>query len=115
MFSLGSSHHYLLYRQPCDMRKSFDALCGIVSGELGREPTGGEVFIFLNKRRSHIKLLHWETDGFVLYYKRLENGTFTPPATGKDGSILWPELVLMLEGIKVLEMVRKPRYSTCRK
>ena len=97
------------------MRKSFDALSGIVSGELGREPTGGDVFIFLNKRKSHIKLLHWETDGFVLYYKRLEKGTFTPPATGDDGSILWPELVLMLEGIKVLKMVRKPRYSTCRK
>lgn len=112
MFNLGSSHRYLLYRQPCDMRKSFDSLSGIVSGELSREPTGGEVFIFLNKRRTHIKLLHWERDGFVLYYKRLERGTFTPPVTSEDGSILWPELVLMLEGIKALRMVRKSRYST---
>jgi len=92
------------------MRKSFDGLSGIVSGELGREPTNGDVFIFLNKRKSHIKLLHWETGGFVLYYKRLERGTFTPPATAADGSILWPELMLMIEGIKVEKMVRKLRY-----
>lgn len=111
MFNLGSSHRYLLYHRPCDMRKSFDSLSGIVSGELGREPTGGDVFIFLNKRRSHIKLLHWERDGFVLYYKRLGKGTFTPPVSREDGIILWPELVLMLAGIKALKMTRKPRYS----
>lgn len=110
MFNLGSSHRYLLYTKACDMRKSFDSLSGIVSGELGREPTSGDVFIFLNKRRSHIKLLHWETDGFVLYYKRLEKGTFTPPATSANGGILWPELVLMLEGIKAEKLTRKPRY-----
>lgn len=110
MFNLGSSHRYLLYHRPCDMRKSFDSLSGIVSGELGREPTGGEVFVFLNKRRSHIKLLHWERDGFALYYKRLEKGTFTPPVPGENGSILWPELVLMLEGIKAEKIVRKSRY-----
>lgn len=50
------------------MRKSFDALCGLVS-ELGKTATGGEVFVFLNRRRTHIKLLHWERGGLVLYYK----------------------------------------------
>ncbi|MBK7098002.1 MAG: IS66 family insertion sequence element accessory protein TnpB [Sphingobacteriales bacterium] len=59
---------------------------------------------------SPIKLLHWERDGFSLYYKRLEKGTFTPPVPAEDGSILWPELVLMLEGIKAEKIVRKPRY-----
>ena len=111
MFNLGSSHRYLLYDQPCDMRKSFDALSGIVSNELGGNPTSGDVFIFLNKRHRHIKLLHWETDGFVLYYKRLERGTFTPPSTHDKGRILWSDLVLMLEGIKVLKMIKKTRYT----
>lgn len=111
MFSLGSSHRYLLYRQPCDMRKSFDALSGIVSQELNRSAISGEVFIFLNKRRSHLKMLHWESGGFVLYYKRLEKGTFTPPLLEQDGTISWPDLVLMIEGIQVQKSIRKQRFS----
>lgn len=54
------------------MRKSFDGLCGLVSSVMQRQPTSGEVYIFLNRSRTHIKLLHWESGGFVLYYKRLE-------------------------------------------
>jgi transposase len=56
------------------MRKSFDALCGLVISVMQRQPTSGEVFVFLNRSRTHIKLLHWEHGGFVLYYKRLEQG-----------------------------------------
>lgn len=63
MFSLGSSHRYLLYGKPTDMRKSFDALCGIVRNELKRDPLCGEVFLFLNRGRTHLKLLHWESGG----------------------------------------------------
>ncbi len=111
MFSLGSSHRYLLYRQPCDMRKSFDALSGIVSQELNRSAISGEVFIFLNKRRTHLKMLHWESGGFVLYYKRLEKGTFTAPVLEQDGSISWSDLVLMMEGIQVQKSIRKLRFS----
>jgi hypothetical protein len=58
----------------CDMRKSFEGLSG-----LGREPASGEIFIFVNRRRSLLKLLHWQPGGFVLYYKRLEQGTFALP------------------------------------
>ena len=56
------------------MRKSFDALSGLVRNELQREPTSGEVYVFVNRSRTCIKLLHWESGGFVLYYKRLEQG-----------------------------------------
>lgn len=93
------------------MRKSFNGLNGLVINELKRSPISGEVFVFLNKRRTHLKLLHWETSGFVLYYKRLEKGTFTPPTTQENGQISWPELVLMIEGIKVEKSIQKPRYS----
>ena len=93
------------------MRKSFNGLSGLVINELKRSPISGEVFVFLNKRRTHLKLLHWEAGGFVLYYKRLEKGTFTPPTIGGNGQISWPELVLMIEGIEVKKSNQKPRYS----
>lgn len=112
MFGLGASHLYQLYNKPCDMRKSFDGLSGVIRHELGRDPLSGEVFIFLNRYRNMIKLLHWQGGGFVLYYKRLEKGTFTPPAKkGSSSLITWPALVLMIEGIQVKGYVQKKRFQ----
>lgn len=112
MFSLSSFHRYHLYRKPCDMRKSFDGLSGLVRNELGRDPLSGEVFVFLNRNKTFIKLLHWENGGFVLYYKRLEKGTFSLPRIKDDETVLqWPELVLMIEGIQVEKSKRKLRYQ----
>ena len=112
MLSLTSSHRYYLYPKPCDMRKSFDSLSGIVRTELGKDPANGAVFLFLNKPRNRLKLLHWESGGFVLYYKRLEKGTFAPPVQKEGGdSVSWPELVLMIEGVQVLKSLQKPRYQ----
>jgi transposase len=108
MFSLNSSHRYFLYQGHCDMRKSFDGLCGLVVSELKRNATSGEVFIFLNRPRSHIKLLHWEQGGFVLYYKRLEQGTFPLP---KKEQLSWADLVLMIEGIQVQKSRQMRRYQ----
>lgn len=112
MFSLGSSNTYHFYRNACDMRKSFNGLSGLVRNELGQEPANGDVFVFLNRNRTHLKLLHWERGGFVLYYKRLEKGSFTPPdiIDGKT-SFSWPELVLMIEGIKVEKSFQKLRFQ----
>lgn len=59
--------------------------------------------------------IHWESGGFVQYYKRLEKGTFTPPIISKNGRISWPELVLMIEGIEVKRSVQKPRYRLTKK
>jgi transposase len=112
MFSLGSSHSYFLYSQPVDMRKSFDALSGLVRDGLGKDPASGEVFVFLNRNKTLIKLLHWENGGLVLYYKRLEKGTFVPPkTTGRDPVLRWPELVLMVEGIRMEKFSQKPRFN----
>lgn len=94
------------------MRKSFDALCGIVRSELKRDPLSGEVFVFLNRSRTHIKLLHWEGGGLVLYYKRLEQGTFAPPSkTTPDHTITWADLVLLTEGITVHKSTQKTRWK----
>ena len=112
MFSLSSSNSYLLYSQPCDMRKSFDALSGLVRNQLQRNPASGEVYVFVNRNRNCIKLLHWESGGFVLYYKRLEKGSFTAPKLQAGSLVLkWPELVLMIEGIQVKSSVQKQRYQ----
>jgi transposase len=112
MFSLSSSHRYLLYSQPCDMRKSFDALCGVVRSAMDRDPLSGDVFVFLNRNRTHLKLLHWEDGGLVLYYKRLEKGTFAPPAgMAESRPVSWAQLVLMVEGITIKKSTQKPRWN----
>lgn len=91
------------------MRKSFDGLCGLVSSGMQRIPSG-EVFVFLNRSGTHIKLLHWENGGFVLYYKRLEQGTFLAPK-GKENEMSWSDLILMAEGIHVVKSIQKKRCS----
>lgn len=91
------------------MRKSFDGLCGLVTSKMHRQPSSGEVFVFLNRGRTHIKLLHWERGGFVLYYKRLEQGTFSTPGL-KQGELSWSDLVLMVEGVQVIKSIQKKRY-----
>ena len=92
------------------MRKSFDGLCGLVSNKLGQNPTSGDLFIFVNKPRNRIKLLRWETGGFVLFYKRLEQGTFQLPkpqdANAGKLTIDYSELVMIINGIS-LEKTRK--------
>lgn len=75
-----------------------------------RQATSGEVFVFLNRSRTHMKLLHWEHGGFVLYYKRLEQGTFGVSEL-KKGELSWSDLVLMIEGIQVIKSIQKKRYS----
>lgn len=111
MFSLHSDHRYYLYNQSCDMRKSFNGLSGLILNELGGNPTDGSVYVFLNQRRTHIKLLHWESGGFVLYYKRLERGCFSRPARNHTTDKLsWTELILMIEGIEIKSSIQKPRY-----
>lgn len=108
MITFGPQQRYYLYREPTDMRKSFDGLCGLVTQGLGRDPLSGEVFVFVNRRRTHIKLLLWDRSGFVLYYKRLEEGTFELPAAGP---ISWQELVFMLEGISLASARYRKRYT----
>jgi transposase len=115
MLSLSATTRYLLYSRPTDIRKSFDSLSGIIRNELGRDPLTGEVFVFVSKRRTHIKLLQWEGDGYGLYYKRLEKGTYElPPAAGSGAEALCltaAELQLILGGISLRNIKYRPRYQ----
>lgn len=114
MISFNSSQRFFLYRGVTDMRKSFDGLRGLVQNELQMPLTSGDVFIFINKPRNSIKLLVWDRSGFVIYYKRLEAGTFEIPS-GSEGTksipMKWEELVMMLEGISLKSVKRRKRYT----
>ncbi len=106
MFLLGSSHRFYLYDGHCDMRKSFDGLCRLVISAMQRQPTSCEVFVFLNRNRTHIKFLHGEHRGFVLYYKRLEQGAFGTSSL-KKGELSWSDLVLLIEGVQIVKSIQK--------
>lgn len=113
MLNFSSPRRYYLYLGPTDMRKQFDGLAGVVRHEFSTEVMGGDVFIFINRRRDRIKLLMWDTSGFALYYKRLESGTFELPLVraGENSTELdWPELVFLLEGIELQSVKRRKRY-----
>jgi len=114
MFSLTSSCSYYLRHQATDMRLGIDGLSGLVRNQLHRNPTSGEVFIFINGRRDKVRLLRWEESGFVLYYKRLESGTFELPSWEKSENgyrLTWAELVMIIEGISVQKIERRKRFK----
>lgn len=96
------------------MRKGFDSLSGLVTSLMQLNVLSGSVFIFLNKKHNQIKLLLWEGDGFSIYYKRLEKGTFELPAVDdKNGilSISAQQLQFILQGISLKSIRRRPRYQ----
>jgi transposase len=101
MLSLPSSVRIFLAREPVDFRKAHDGLHAIVREQFGDDPLSGHVFVFLNKRADRVKLLVWDRNGFWLFYKRLERGTFHASAKG-DGArveVSRAELMMLLEGI----------------
>lgn len=114
MLSLGPSQRYFLYAGVADMRKGFDGLSGLVLSAMQGDPLSGDVFIFVNRRRDRMKLLVWDRSGFVLWYKRLEQGTFELPRASEGSQTVylnWQKLVLILEGVKLDSVVRRKRFS----
>jgi transposase len=96
------------------MRCSFDSLSGLIQNHLGKSPLSGAVFIFLNKRRNQIKLLLWEGDGFSLYHKRLEKGTFELPLPNNNCNhinLSSDQLLLILKGISLKHVRKRKRYE----
>jgi transposase len=113
MFALSSSHRFHLYIQPTDMRRSFDGLSCLIQNNLERNPCNGDVFIFINKRRDKIKLLHWQGISFTLYYKRLEEGTFEMPEYDSFAGSLtlsYTQIVMMIDGLSIKNIHKRKRY-----
>ena len=93
-----------------DMRKSIDGLMGIVKNSFGLDPFDDAVFVFCNKKRNRIKILEWDVDGFWLYFKRLERGSFKWPQEGDEPTMSFDqeELMVLLGGVRVeLKLKRK--------
>ena len=112
--SFSKAHRYFVYKGPCDMRRGFDGLSGLVRNEFLQNPLSGDIFIFLNTPRNRIKLLHWQGDGFAVFYKRLEKGTYEIPCVDSSSvSIEIPsqQLLLILEGISLLHIRKRPRFQ----
>lgn len=112
MLGLSANLRYFLCCNPIDMRNGFDGLAGIVRNHLKNDPISGDVFVFLNKTRTHIKLLYWDGDGFAQFYKRLEKGRYACIAHhGLSKQIKREELLMLLEGLSFDTMSRKKRYK----
>ena len=110
MLALSHTSRYYFYRKPCDMRFGMYSLSGLVRNELGHDPLSGEVFVFLGKRRNQIRLLQWDGDGFALYIKKLEQGTFEWPQ-GEGIDITSRQLTLLMEGVMLKTVRMRRRYG----
>jgi transposase len=111
MVSLPTSVRIWLASQATDLRKSFDTLAELVRQQLKNDPLSGQLFVFRNKRADRVKLLYWDEDGFVILYKRLEEGSFRFPAAASVAvQIRAAELQMLLDGVDLESVKRQRRY-----
>lgn len=114
MLGTTGNTRIFLCTQETDMRRSFDSLRGVIRSAMHLDPLSGALFVFKNKRADRIKVLYWDTNGFALWYKVLQKGTFQFPdlqnfsAAGVeiDSSLL----ALILHGIDLSTIRRRHRY-----
>jgi transposase len=98
MLAISSRAKVFLHSEPVDLRKSFEGLSVIVLSVFVDHLTSGDYFAFFNRRKDRVKVLYWDLDGFVLWYKQLQSGTFL--ITTKNNTILSRrEFFMLLEGI----------------
>lgn len=114
MIQIDRNSQILFSAAHVDFRKSFDGLCGVIRNELDTDPLNGTLFVFYNRRRDRIKILVWDSDGFWLHYKRLEQGTFEVPQVlpGEDHVTMGKvELEMLLNGVKLNSIQWRKRYK----
>ena len=105
---------YYLCPHDVDMRKGIYSLYHLVKSDMGRNPLSGEVFLFLGKTRGMIKILHWQKDGFMLYTKKLERGTFEVPCFNPGSGqyeMKWATFVLIMEGVRLKSVQYRQRFA----
>ncbi len=97
-----------------DMRCGFDRLAERVTAVIGEDPLSGHLFLFRSRRGDRLKILHWDRDGFVVWYKRLEEGVFKLPRPregARSMELRASELAMILDGIDVSKLKRVPHYE----
>lgn len=112
MLSFPAAIKVFLCTVPCDMRRSFDGLSMMAEHIIRESPLSGHLFVYCNRRTDRVKILYWDRDGWAIWYKRLEAGTFQYPfsETGRKEIAAW-ELGVLLEGIDLAAGKRRKRYS----
>ena len=110
----GMAARIYLATAPTDMRKGFDTLAALVKDFLGQDPLSGHLFLFVGRGKDRLKILYWDSDGFALWYKRLEEGKFRLPATREEDTSVQlkaSELAMLLEGIDLKSIKRSKRFK----
>lgn len=110
MLSISSSTKIFLCLTPVDMRSSFDRLSCMVQEQLGQDAFTGHLFVFRNREESRIKILFWDRDGYVIWYKRLERGTFKLPVAAASFEVDQTEFMMLLNGVETKSLRRQHRY-----
>jgi transposase len=113
MLHLSSACRYFYYNGHADMRKGAYSLSGLVRGEMSQDVLSGDVFIFIGKRGNKIKLLRWDSDGFALYEKGLERGSFERPVAAHNGhfNMTAQQLQYILQGVVLKSIRHRKRFS----
>ncbi len=116
MLSLPASVRIYLATEPCDMRKGFDSLAATVRESFGDDPLSGHLFVFRSRRSDRVKILWWDRDGFAIWMKRLEKGTFRAadiPSSRGAARVEIPrrELAMLLEGIDPGNVMKSRRFA----
>ena len=104
---------YYLYSYPTDMRRSFYTLSGMVTNQIGRNVQDGDVYIFVNRTCNSMKILHMECGGLVIYYLKLESGSFRLPVFDQSTNTFqssWQDLMVMVQGVSTDGKVDKKRW-----
>lgn len=113
MLALANHTRIFVYSGPTDMRKGFNGLSGLVAEHFDVELLSGHLFLFCNRSRDRIKLLHWDNDGLAIWYKRLEAGTYQLPRCEEQPGALeinQTQLSLLLSGIDLNSVKQRKRY-----
>ena len=114
----ASGVHIFLCTAITDMRRGFDRLAEMVQQSLKQDPLSGNLFVFRNRGSDKLKILYWDKDGFCIWYKRLEEGTFRFPRIAEDQSsveVKASELAMLLEGIDLRSIKRSKRFKRVQK
>lgn len=112
MFVAGQHAHIWLCTLPTDMRKSFSGLSALVKNQLQHDPLSGHYFVFVNRRKTQMKVLYFEPSGYCLWSKKLEQGQFQVRASASGQRPLnWADLQLLIDGIEVQKYRQFKRYK----
>ena len=118
MLSVNQALKVFVGAKPTDMRRSFDGLMATAEQVMKQDPLSGHLFVFRNRNRDRLKILYWDRDGFAIWYKRLEKGTFQLPTDlmwedekRTSAEITTEELTLLLGGVDLSSVKKRKRYE----